>query len=115
MSLFDQQSAFLSLDETYPYEKPFIILAAWFEGEQQTQFGSRPRAKLHAIDAGGPLDAVPAEFSVWGAAAKQIEALEAHELPVKAYWKPGRPHRIEAAQPPLSQEQLAQLKVQAAV
>lgn len=106
MSLFDQQSSsFVTLEEAFPAGAPFLVAWATFDGEQDTSFGPRPRATVHALPNIPSAEDRPTEYFVWGPVALQIQAIEEGELPARLSYVKGRPNRLEPADPPLTEKQ----------
>lgn len=112
MSLFDsmEHHSFVTLEEAYPNELPFIIVRAEYEGLRETSFGQRECAKIWVLSEDGGSE--PTEFLVWGAPAMQIKAIEDGELPARVFYRKAKPNRIEPAQVPLSPERAAELSAQ---
>lgn len=97
MSLFDQQSSFVTLEDAYPGGKPFVLIEGDFEGMYTTSYGPRECARIYCLDPADEPTTEPQQFLVWGSTALQIKDTEPGELPALVKFVKGKPNRIEPA------------------
>lgn len=96
MSLFDSQKGFVTLEEAFPNQAPFVLLGAHQLGSLNTEFGPNEAASIEVLDP-KDLTAEPQMYRVWGPCAKQTAAIETGELPALVMYVKGKPNRIEPA------------------